>query len=166
MKTSKQIRNLCLTAMFGAIICILTIYVRIPTHTGYTHIGDSFIYLAGSILPAPYAAFAGALGAALADGLTGYYIWILPSIVIKTLTALCFTAKAKKILCKRNLFALAPAFILCAAGYYLAECLMTGNFVAPLAGIPGYIVQVAISAVIYVVLSKSLDHIDFKTKLS
>lgn len=163
---SAKLKLLTMTALFAALIYIITAYLHIPSHTGYTHVGDAFIYLAASLLPPPYAVAAGALGAALADGLTGYAIWILPSVLIKSLTALCFTAKATTILCKRNLLAILPAFLLCFGGYYLAEALMTGNWAAPLGGLPGYFIQVSFSAVLYVLLGLALDRMGFKKRIA
>lgn len=166
MQTQLQkTKLLTITALFAALIYLVTAYLHIPSHTGYTHVGDAFIYLAGSLLPTPYAAAAGAIGAALADGLTGYAMWMLPSVIIKALTVLFFTAAVPKIICKRNLLALVPSFLLCAGGYYLAEGLMTGNFIAPLAGIPGYVTQVGLSAALYLGLGFALDRLGFKKQV-
>lgn len=162
---SKHIAWMCETAVFAAIIYVFTAYLHIPSHTGYTHVGDGFLYLAGSLLPAGYAAAAGAIGAALADCLTGYAIWAPASIVIKAVTALFFTAKARTVLCKRNFAALIPALALCVGGYYFYESVITGNFVAPLAGIPGYCTQVVLSSVLYVLVGLALDKIRFKDRL-
>lgn len=161
MKNAKT-KHLCLAAVMAAIIFVFTQFFHIPSHTGYTHIGDAFVYLAGALLPWPYAVGAGAVGAALADLLGGYAMWAPASILIKALTALCFTAKKEKILCRRNLTALLPAFILCAGGYYGYEVLITGNTVAPLAGIPGYCIQVLASAAVFLLLGTVLDKIRFK----
>ena len=71
MKTQmhEKQRYLVLSAMFAAIIALTITYLfHIPTGvTGYIHLGDAFIYLAGSFLPAPYACAAAALGGGLAD---------------------------------------------------------------------------------------------------
>lgn len=157
-------KNIVISALFAAIIFVVTAYVHIPSHTGYTHVGDAFIYLAASMLPTQYAAFAAAIGAALADGLSGFAIWVIPSVIIKSLTALAFSCKAEKIISKRNLLALIPAFIICAGGYYLAEVIMTQNLIAPLAGIPGYIIQVGLSSALYIVLGFALDKMGFKRR--
>lgn len=165
MQQNSKTKLLTITALFAALIYLVTAYLHIPSHTGYTHVGDAFIYLAASLLPTPYAAAAGAIGAALADGLTGYAMWMLPSIIIKALTVFCFTAKATTVFTRRNLLGLLPAFLLCAGGYYVAEGLMTGNFVAPLAGIPGYVTQVTLSATLYLALAFALDRMGFKKRV-
>lgn len=159
---NQKTKHLCLAAVMAAVIFVFTQFFHIPSHTGYTHIGDAFVYLAGALLPWPYAMAAGAVGAALADMLGGYAMWAPASILIKALTALCFTSRQGKILCRRNLFALIPALILCAGGYYGYEVLLTGNTVAPLAGIPGYVIQVLASAAVFVVLGTVLDKMHFK----
>lgn len=161
MKNQKT-KYLCLAAAMAAIIYVFTQFFHIPSHTGYTHIGDAFVYLAGALLPWPYAMCAGAVGAALADVLGGYAMWAPGSVLIKALTALCFTCKHDKILCRHNLFALIPSFVLCAGGYYGYEALLTGNLIAPLAGIPGYIIQVVASAAVFLVLGTVLDKMHFK----
>ena len=160
-----KIRLLCISGVVAAIIYIFTAFFHIPSHTGYTHVGDAFVYLAGSVLPAPYAMCAGAVGGILADVLGGYALWAPGTGIIKALTALCFTCKARTVLNKRNLWAIVPAFVLCVGGYYTYESLITGNWGAALLGIPGYCVQVAASTAVYIALGKVLDGVKFKEKL-
>lgn len=160
----EQTRLLCISAIFAAVIYIFTAWFHIPSHTGYTHVGDAFVYLAGSILPTPYAMTAAAIGGMLADLLGGYAMWMPGTGMIKALTALCFSSKTRTILNRRNSWAIVPSFVLCVGGYYLYEALITGNFIAPLGGVPGYCVQVVASAAAYVVLGKLLDRVGFKDK--
>ena len=160
-----KIKLQCLSALFAALIYIFTAFFHIPSHTGYTHVGDAFVYLAGSVLPAPYAMCAGAVGGVLADVLGGYALWAPGTGIIKALTALCFSRKGSTILHPRNRWAIAPAFVLCVGGYYTYESLITGNWGAALLGIPGYCIQVAASAAVYLALGKLLDGVKFKERL-
>ncbi|MCH5273299.1 MAG: TIGR04002 family protein [Lachnospiraceae bacterium] len=153
----EKIRYMCLTGVFTAVVFVFTAYLHIPSHTGYTHVGDGFIYLAACMLPLPYAAVVGAVGALLADCLTGFAMWAPGSVVIKTVTVLFFTAKGKKMVSGRNLLALIPAAAVCIGGYYLYEAVLTGNFAAPLAGIPGYVTQSLLSSILFVCLGTALD---------
>ena len=86
-----HIRLLCLSGIFSALVYVVTAYLQIPTYNGYVHCGDGFIFLAACILPMPYSILVGALGAMLADLLTGYAIWAPGSMIIKSLLALLFT---------------------------------------------------------------------------
>ena len=161
----QKIRLMCIAGIFTAIVFVFTAYLHIPSHTGYTHVGDGFIYLAACMLPLPYAMFVGAGGALLADCLTGYAIWVPGSIIIKTVAVLFFSRKSARIISIRNLLALIPAWAVCIGGYYLYEALITGNFVAPLSGIPGYITQSVLSSILFVVAGLAMDKLNAKNTL-
>ena len=158
----QKIRLMCIAGIFTAIVFVFTAYLHIPSHTGYTHVGDGFIYLAACMLPLPYAMFVGAGGALLADCLTGYAIWAPGSIIIKTVAVLFFSRKSARIISIRNLLALIPAWAVSIGGYYLYEALITGNFVAPLSGIPGYITQSVLSSILFVVAGLAMDKLNAK----
>ena len=162
---NQKIRLMCIAGIFTAIVFVFTAYLHIPSHTGYTHVGDGFIYLAACMLPLPYAMFVGAGGALLADCLTGYAIWAPGSIIIKTVAVLFFSRKSARIISIRNLLALIPAWAVCIGGYYLYEALITGNFVAPLSGIPGYITQSVLSSILFVVAGLAMDKLNVKNTL-
>lgn len=165
MKNNK-IKLMCLTGILTAIVFVLTAYLHIPSHTGYSHVGDAFIYIAACLLPLPYAMIVGAGGALLADCLTGFAVWAPASVIIKTAAVLFFSRKKKNIICIRNILALIPACIICIGGYYLYEALITGNFVAPVAGIPGYITQSTLSTVLFVIIGVAMDKLNVKAKIN
>lgn len=61
--SSNRTRLLVTAALFAAVITLTTAYLlHIPVPTGYVHLGDAFVYLAASLLPAPYAVAAAAIG--------------------------------------------------------------------------------------------------------
>ena len=166
--TLRQLRILTITAMFAAIITVTTAYIfHIPIGSsgGYIHIGDAFLYIAAALLPAPYAMAAGAVGAGLADMLSGAMLWMPFTLVIKALCALCFTYKSEKFLCRRNIIALIGAAAITLVGYYLAEAVITQNLVAPVASVWSSVVQSSASALVFVVVGFALDKAHFKTKV-
>ena len=146
-------------------VFVITAYLHIPTHNGYVHCGDGVIFLAACVLPMPYSIIVGAVGALLADLLTGFAIWAPGSMIIKGLLALLFTCKSNKILTKRNLFMLLPAALISAAGYYLYEVLVIGSFTASLVGIPGSLVQALASSIVYVAIGAAMDKYNVKKKM-
>ena len=160
-----HIKLTCMTAIFAALVYVVTAYLHIPTYNGYVHCGDGFIFIAACLLPMPYSVIVGVLGAMLADLLTGFAIWAPGSMIIKGLLALLFTCKSNKILTVRNLIMLLPAALVSAGGYYLYEVLITGSFVASLAGIPGSLTQAAASSIVFVVIGIALDRSNAKKKL-
>ncbi len=167
-----KIKMMTLTGLFSALIFVFTAYIHVPTGAGYTHAGDGLIYLAASMLPLPYAVAAGVIGAGLADGLSGFAVWIPATIIIKAITALFFTNKSEKIITKRNLLAIIPSLILCIVGYSLYEgivitkSLSAAAIIAAFTQTPAYTIQVAASSVLYIVVGTALDKVGFKKKFS
>ncbi|HCB91585.1 MAG TPA: TIGR04002 family protein [Ruminococcaceae bacterium] len=169
MKNQKSFRLGVLAALFGALIFVVTAYaLHIPTPTtgGYVHLGDAFLYLAASLLPAPYAVAAAAVGEALSDALTGSIAYALPTLVIKAAMALCFSAAGASIVTRRNAVATAAAGLICVGGYYLTEVLLCRSFVVPVASVPANLVQAAASAAIYLLAGRALDRVKLKSSLA
>lgn len=170
VSSGKKIRYIVLTGLFAALIYLFTSIFKIPTGNGYTHAGDGLIFLAASVLPMPYAMAAGAIGGALADALTSYYIWIPATIIIKAVTAMFFTSKKDTIINVRNLSGLISSLILCVVGYGFYEgTIMAGKLswqaiVIAFAQTPFYCLQIAVSSVLYVILGISLDKLKLKKK--
>lgn len=165
MQKSNGIRLSAMTGLFAALIFLVTAYLfHIPTPAtgGYIHLGDAFVYLAASLLPLPYSVAAAGIGEGLSDILTGSVAYALPTLVIKAAMALCFTAKGKSVLARRNKLAVIPAGLICIGGYYVTEVFLLHSFAAPLAEIPANLVQAAASAVIYLLLGKAFDRIGVK----
>lgn len=160
--TNIKTRRLALAGLFCALVFVFTAFVHIPTGLGYTHAGDGFIYLAASVLPAPLAAAAGAIGAGLADISSGMAVWFPATVILKSLTALCFTSKAESIICRRNLLALITALLLNVFGYsfYEAAIMTRGSLAAAFSSAilqaPFYTIQTLIGAAIYITLGKTL----------
>ena len=109
--------------------------------------------------------FVGAGGALLADCLTGFAIWAPGSVIIKTVAVLFFSRKSERNINLRNLLALLPAWVVCIGGYYLYEALITGNFIVPLSGIPGYITQSILSSVLFVAAGLAMDKLNVKNTM-
>ncbi len=159
-------RLITLSAVFAAMTFALTMFVHIPTAKGYIHIGDAVIFIAASLLPKPYAMASAAIGASLSDALSGYWIWVPATFVIKALTALAFTSKKPKMLCARNFTALVPALVLCVGGYGLYSGLVIyGSLPAGFIDAPANLFQTAASAAVYIALSATLDKSGIKKKI-
>ena len=166
-----KIRRIVLTGLFSALIFVFTAYIHVPTGAGYTHAGDGFIYIAACLLPTPYAVAAGMIGGALADGLTGFPVWIPATIVIKAITALFFTSKKEKILNLRNILGILPSLAVCIVGYSLYEGIfMAGGFnkaaiIAAFGQTPFYTIQVGASTVLFLAAGAALDKSGLKKRI-
>ncbi len=88
MKSELRTRRLVITGLFTALVTATTLFPHIPTPTmGYIHAGDAMVLLSGILLGPAFGSFAGGVGSALADLLTGYSTFAPGTLVIKALTA-------------------------------------------------------------------------------
>ncbi|MEG1848513.1 MAG: ECF transporter S component [Lachnospiraceae bacterium] len=88
MTRLKDTRTLVTAALLAAFTCIATMVIQIPTPTlGYIHPGDCLVLLSGVILGPVLGGFTAGIGSMLADLLSGYAIYVIPTFIIKALTA-------------------------------------------------------------------------------
>ncbi|MDV4152779.1 TIGR04002 family protein [Clostridium sp. AL.422] len=168
MNTSNKTRQIVITALFVAIICITTFVFHIPTgfNGGYIHLGDTFIYIAASLLPTPYAMVAAGLGAGLSDALSGGMLWIIPTMIIKPIMVLFFTSKKNNLVCKRNVLAVFIAGFIGVLGYYIAGAIISGNFISPFATLFMELIQPIASGIIFLLAGYALDRIKIREIIS
>ncbi len=159
MKNAK-IKNLVNAALMTAMICVLTAAIHIPSGHGYIHLGDAAIYLAAAWLPLPYAMGAAALGGAMADLISGYAIYCLPTFLIKAALAFaCSMIGGERMFCARRVISCAICCLITIVGYWLTEVILyQGNpWVQFLATLPGNIVQSTASALVYCACALAID---------
>ncbi len=93
---------------------------------------------------------------ALADVASGYAIYAPFTLLIKAAMAACFDSRRRG--CgARNLLGAAVAVVILVVGYYLADAILTGSFVVPLAAAPFNLIQGAVSAALFAGLSYILE---------
>ena len=169
------LKKITLTAVFAALITVLTATVKIPigVNGGYVHLGDSMIYLAGCLL-GPYAAIASAIGGALADILTGVAEWAFPTAIIKPLNCLPFilaTAYYVKHKGTHRIIHLSTILMTIVSGavtilgYFIAEGLMYSFEAAMLSALLGLLQPVG-SAIVFIVVGYALDKIKVQKYLN
>ncbi|MBQ7583045.1 MAG: ECF transporter S component [Lachnospiraceae bacterium] len=88
MSELKNIKVIVTGAMLAAMTCVATMVIKIPTPTtGYVHLGDCFVLLAGFLLGPAAGGLAAGTGSMLSDLLSGYAVWAPGTFVIKLATA-------------------------------------------------------------------------------
>ncbi len=126
-QSSFDTRRLTFGAVFGALIMLATMYLRIPGATGYYHLGDGLIYASAILLGPVTGGMAAAIGSSLADLLSGYAVWTLPTFIIKGLTAVVvgYIATGSTSLI-RNACAMIAGALVTIVGYGVATYFMYG----------------------------------------
>ena len=141
---NKKLRLLVQTALFAAIITVATMIIQIPIPGGgYVHPGDSVILLCAWLLGPIPGAVAGAVGAGLADLLSGYALYLPATVLIKVLMGLCagalFTRFSNR--ASGRLLGGAISGLVMVLGYFLYEAFILGFGMGALAGIPANLFQ-------------------------
>lgn len=148
MKSSTK--NICLTAVFAALICIVTIFIQIPIPLGYFNIGNALILICCCLIPAPYGILAGSFGSAIADLIT-FPVWTIPTLVIKALMPLLFY------ILKKTRLPLIPiaviSMLIPLAGYTLCGAIIYGSIATGISQLPGLIIEYAANIVLFSLLS-------------
>ena len=133
--SDKKVVKMVFTALFAAIICVITMMVRLPSlgPSGYVNIGDSFVLLAAWLIGGPYGAIAAGLGSGLADLLAGYAAYVPGTAIIKfamAIVAWVIYKVGKGKTDKRKFVAyIASAIVaevIMVAGYFVYEAIFLG----------------------------------------
>ena len=112
-------------SIMTAIICLITLFIKIPLPYGYANISDASILLFASV--AGYAVLpAAAIGTMLADIFSGYAIYAPFTFVIKLIVAYIgvLAFKQDKFLFRIGLFILAQCLMV--LGYFITDTLLFG----------------------------------------
>lgn len=162
--SSTQIKSMTIAAMCIALTYIATAFinVRLPIQAngGLIHLGNTALFIAAVLFGKKTGAIAGGVGMALFDLTSGWTAWAPFTFVIVGLMGFVvglITEKHKKV--GWIVLAMAVALVIKVAGYYAAEVILYGNWLAPVTSIPGNIIQVVVGGVIALPLILALKKI-------
>lgn len=169
--TKEKLRKMMLSALFAALTCAATIVIQIPmpATNGYVNIGDCFVLLGAWVLEPLYGAFAGGVGAALADLLTGYTHYVPGTLVIKALMSLLAVGLFRALRRRPYLGYLASglaAEVWMVLGYFGYASLLLGKGLAAAGSIPGNLIQGGVGIVAAIALVAALRETKILEKVS
>ncbi|KAB3530445.1 ECF transporter S component [Alkaliphilus serpentinus] len=140
MRNDLTVKDLTLIGLLTALVTVATMIIQIPISAGYgyIHMGDSMIFLTAILFGRRKAAFAGGIGSAIADLLSGYGQYAIPTLIIKGfmgyIVGTIADQESQGLFAFRNLLALAVGIVIMAGGYLITNTLMYGEFMAALVG--------------------------------
>lgn len=144
--------KLCLTALFTAIVCVATFIIQIPIPLGYAHLGDCMILLATDILGPLAGMLAGGIGSAMADLITGFAIWALPTLIIKSLMPWAAYIFLKKNTIYFTVTGAVLSLLVMTAGYVIAGSIIYGSVAVGLTQTPGLLLKSAVNLAAFLIL--------------
>lgn len=152
-KAQINVKDLTICAMCIALTYVFTAFIniRLPIQAngGLVHLGNVPLFVAAIVFGKKTGAIAGGIGMALFDLLSGWVAWAPFTLIIVALMG--FTAGLINEKKKGNVWiilSIIAALLIKIGGYYIAEGIIYGNWIAPVTSIPGNIVQVIIGGII------------------
>ncbi|SHK07492.1 ECF transporter S component [Anaerotignum lactatifermentans] len=141
-------KELTKTAVMAALVFVAIYVLKIPGPNGYSHLGDCMILISVLLLGGRKGAWAGGIGAALADLLGGYMQWVLPTFLIKAFMALIMGYVINKWHHKGNWLAGAVLGGIFQIIGYTAVKIFYYGFATAMVMTPGLLVQTAFGLVL------------------
>lgn len=169
MQTGRKNKTfeLVVYAMFVALTFVATwlINIRLPLvgSGGLIHLGNVPLFIGGMLFGRKTGAIAGAFGMALFDLMSGWTAWAPFTFVIVGSMGFVIGWMAEKKPFKNamvnNVVSVILAMVIKIVGYYFAEVILYGNWIAPLGSIPGNILQVGFAGLVVILFIEPLRKI-------
>lgn len=162
-------QKIALTALMSALIFVTTAYLIVPLVAGYINLGDTFILLTSALLGPFAGGICGALGAGLADFVTGYVMYMPFTVVIKFAEGVLFgflfklVKRNKKVYFVGTLLSLILSTFVMGFGYFISNLVLFDLSVA-IADVVYECIQAGVSVVVAMTALMALSHIDYFVK--
>ena len=148
-----KLREMCRAGVLTAVVFAVTRFIQIPIPLGYFNVGNVVILLSCLFLSVPYGVFVGGVGSALADLLSSYPVYTLPTLVIKSVMPLIFYGLTRGKPGKgRSILAAAVATLLPLIGYTVTGAVLYGGFAVGMQQFPGLLLEYAANLILFALL--------------
>jgi uncharacterized membrane protein len=145
-------------------VCTVFLNLRLPiaANGGLVHLGNVPLFVIAIFYGRRFGALAGGIGMALFDVIGGWFLWapftlVIVGLIGYTVGAIC----EKRDSMTAYVIAMVVAGIIKVIGYYAAEALIYGNWLVPMASIPGNVVQIGVAAIIALpIVAKLRKHVN------
>lgn len=160
-KTRDMVESALLIALVFIATAFINIRLPISANGGLVHLGSVMACIASIVFGKKKGALAGAIGMGLFDLTSGWVLWAPFTFIIRGLVgyvlgyiAYLNNKNGENFL--YNLAGLIVSGILMIAGYYVTEVILYGNLLAPIASVPGDVVQVISAGILGLPVSQIL----------
>lgn len=149
--------DLILSAMLIALVFVATIFLNIKlpitANGGLVHLGTAMLFIASILFGPKKGAIAGAFGMGLFDLVSGFAVWAPITFVARGIQGyivgkIAWSNGRNGNNFGFNLLATIVSVPPMVAVYYIGEGILYGNWIAPMASIPGDLVQNVLGIVI------------------
>lgn len=156
-------KKLAVDALAIALVCVATMVIQIPIPLGYMHLGNCCILLVSAYFGNVTGLLAGGIGSAMADLLSGYPQWIVPTLIIKGIMGYAIAKIAYRENEETRMFSVktflgaAAGIVIMVVGYTLAGCVLYGSVASGLAQVPGLTTEGIIGILLFYVIGFAFE---------
>ncbi|RDW15846.1 ECF transporter S component [Oceanobacillus arenosus] len=170
LKSRQKTLDLIITSMLIALVFVSTVFlnIRLPiaANGGLVHLGTAMLFIASILFGPKKGAIAGAIGMGLFDMVGGWLLWAPITIVSRGLQGyivgkIAWLNGHKGNSIALNLTATIVSIPFMVAVYYIGESFLYGNWITPLASIPGDLVQNVLGIIIAIPICVALKKIAY-----
>ncbi|SNS86350.1 Uncharacterized membrane protein [Bacillus sp. OK838] len=169
-RSSQKTMDLIITAMLIALVFLSTFFLNIKlpiaANGGLVHLGTAMLFIASILFGPKKAALAGAIGMGLFDIVGGWTLWAPITIVARGLQGyivgkIAWSKGRNGTSIAFNVIATIVSIPFMIAVYYIGEGILYGNWIAPLASIPGDLVQNILGIIVAVPVCVTLKKVPY-----
>ncbi|MEB2631903.1 ECF transporter S component [Peribacillus frigoritolerans] len=169
-RSSQKTMDLIITAMLIALVFLSTFFLNIKlpiaANGGLVHLGTAMLFIASILFGPKNAALAGAIGMGLFDIVGGWTLWAPITIVARGLQGyivgkIAWSKGRNGTSIAFNVIATIVSIPFMIAVYYIGEGILYGNWIAPLASIPGDLVQNILGIIVAVPVCVALKKVPY-----
>ncbi|MDN4494092.1 ECF transporter S component [Ureibacillus aquaedulcis] len=152
-----QTFDLIVSALLIALVFVATVFLNIKLpiggNGGLVHLGTGMLFIASILFGPKKGAIAGSLGMALFDLMSGWTIWAPGTFIARGLQGyivgkIAWSKGKNGNSVGLNILGMVVSIPVMLVVYYLYESIIFGNWIVPLASIPGNLIQIAVGMIV------------------
>lgn len=155
-KSRTKTFDLVITAILAALVFVATMFINLKLpfgQGGLIHLGTSMLFISAILFGPKKGALAGAIGMGLFDIVGGWLIWAPTTIISRALQGfivgkIAWSKGHKGDNIGFNILGTVVSMPVMIAVYYIGQAIMFNSWVAPLASIPGDVIQNIVGLII------------------
>lgn len=161
--------DLVITALLAALVFVSTSFLNIKLpigEGGLIHLGTVMLFIASILFGPKKGAFAGAVGMGIFDLIGPWAAWTPITVVARALQGyvvgkIAWSKGHNGDNVKLNVVATIASMPVMIGAYYIGQGIMFGNWIAPVASIPGDLIQNVVGVVIAIPLTTALKKVPY-----
>ncbi len=158
-------KDLVETSLLTALVFVATAFIniRLPilASGGLVHLGTVMLFITAIVFGKEKGAIAGAIGMSIFDLSSGWALWAPFTLVVRGIMgymvgSIAWSKNREGNNFLVNVFAIILSGSWMIFGYYITEGILYGNWISPVASIPGNITQIVIGLILGLPMAKIL----------